>query len=85
MSEARPSTAEGWGSWVQWWMGWRQKTLTEKLVVWLAWHLPRSVVSWCVIRVWAHATTGPYSLDEPTGVDVFTALKRWDLSHSSRS
>ncbi len=32
----------------------------EKVTMWVAWHLPRSLVMWCYYRVAAHATTGQY-------------------------
>ena len=42
-----------------------------------AWLLPRKIVYWCAIRVWAHATTGPYGNTEAPAVTCSTAIERW--------
>lgn len=52
--------------------------LKEKLLLKLAWMLPKGLVYWCAIRVMAHATTGKYTgtvVPTLTGMD---ALKRWE-------
>jgi hypothetical protein len=52
--------------------------MRENLLMWLAWRMPRGLVYWCVIRVWAAATTGEYGSEEGPAIRVETALKRWD-------
>lgn len=49
----------------------------EKVVVWLAWHLPRSLVYWAAVRVVAHATTGRYGNEVVPAVVCVDALQRW--------
>lgn len=51
---------------------WRQKVAMK-----IAWLLPHSVVYWCAIRVWAHATTGRYGSELATAVTFDRALDRW--------
>ena len=33
-----------------------EMNMKEKVVMWIAWHLPRKLVYWCAIRVIADAT-----------------------------
>ena len=49
-----------------WWL--RPK---DRLLRWFVWHLPRSVVYWCVIRMWATAT------DNAANLPILTVLNRW--------
>jgi hypothetical protein len=58
---------------VKWWVAQKQEAAT----MWIAWHLPRSLVYWATIRLTARATTGEYGQTDPTILDVMTALKRW--------
>lgn len=46
-----------------------------------AWVLPRWLVYWATIRVWAHATTGQYGTTEAPALTVAEALNRWDTQH----
>ena len=64
--------------WPRWWWRWRTSQLREWAARKIAWHLPRRVVTWCAVRVMAHATTGLY--ENPIGPDltVMDALNRWD-------
>jgi hypothetical protein len=51
--------------------------MKEKILTWIAWRLPRSLVYWATIRAGAHASTGEHSsqiVPEMTFLDV---LKRW--------
>ncbi len=51
--------------------------MKERLLTWIAWHLPKSLVYWATIRAGAHASTGKYSdqiVPEMTYLDV---LRRW--------
>ena len=52
--------------------------LKEKAWMWLAWHLPKTLVMWAAVRLMSAATTGKYSnqiVGELTCVD---ALGRWE-------
>lgn len=51
----------------------------ERFVLWLAWHLPRWLVTACYIRVVVHGTTGAeFGGTVPNHLDVMTAWQRWD-------
>ena len=56
--------------------------MTEKIWIWIAWHLPRPLVYWCAIRLNAHATAGEYGHQLVPELLVMDALKRWDLKHT---
>ena len=60
-------------------MMWRYEIsrLQEKLWIWLAWHLPKTLVKWTSIRLMAHATTGEYGSQETPSVTCVEALQRW--------
>lgn len=49
----------------------------ERLVMWVAWHLPKSLVMWCYVRVGAYATMGQYGDTEVSELTMMDALKRW--------
>jgi hypothetical protein len=51
---------------------------TDRLYQWLAYRLPKGLVYWAAIRMFAHATTGKYGDTIVTELDVMEALKRWD-------
>jgi hypothetical protein len=53
-------------------------TSPERLWIWIAWKLPRPLVKWAVIRLFAHATTGRYGSTSPPELTAMDALKRWD-------
>ena len=57
-------------------LGWRKQR--ERLVMWIAWHVPKWLAYWCFIRVAAHATTGEWSGSVPHNVSIMDALERWD-------
>jgi len=52
--------------------------MRERLVIWIAWHLPRKVAYWAAIRVGAHATTGPWSNQLVPELHFTEALERWE-------
>lgn len=54
------------------------QNMREKLLIFIAWHLPRSLVAWCAIRLGAHATQGQYSSQVVPELTFMDALKRWD-------
>jgi hypothetical protein len=47
----------------------------DKILMSIAWSLPKSLVKWCCIRVFAIATTGKYSNKTPDQVTIFDALE----------
>lgn len=53
---------------------WRCERFYQCLSFWL----PRRLVYWCGIRLWAHATIGQYSTTEPHTLDMDQILKRWE-------
>ena len=55
-------------------------TEAERLMKWLAWRLPRSLVMWCAIRLIAHGTMGRYGNTDPHDLNVMEALRRWGYS-----
>ena len=56
--------------------GWRRRR--ERLVMWVAWHVPGWLAYWCFIRVAANATTGEWGGSVPHDVSIMEALRRWD-------
>ncbi len=57
------------------------KLLWEKFCGWLAWHLPRSVVYHCLIRAWAHGTSGQFGNTVAPSLTMEQAIERWDIPH----
>lgn len=54
--------------------------MKEKIVTWIAWHLPKSIVYWCTIRAGVHASTGEYSnqiVPEMHFTDVLQRCQDW--------
>jgi hypothetical protein len=51
----------------------------ERVLIWLAWKLPKSLVYWCAIRLIAHATTNEYGNTVVPEVTAMDALERWKL------
>lgn len=49
----------------------------ERVWIWIAWRLPRSLVKWCAVRLGAHATQGRYSDQIVPDLTFVDALKRW--------
>lgn len=54
--------------------------MKEKLLIWIAWHLPRSLVKWCSVRLMAHATVGKYETQVVPELLAMDALKRWETA-----
>lgn len=65
---------------------WQVARKFEALQVWLVWRLPRRLVYWAVIRVWAHATTATpaWQHDTPDSIGWNEALKRWEQAGPMR-
>jgi len=51
--------------------------MKEKIYIFIAWRLPRSLVYWCAMRVGAHATQGKYDTQIVPELKFMDALKRW--------
>ena len=49
----------------------------EKAVCWFVWRLPKWVVYWCGVRLFAHATTGPWGHEEAPAVKLVDAMDRF--------
>jgi hypothetical protein len=52
--------------------------MVEKVIIRLAWLVPRRLAYWCAIRVGAHATTGKWAAEETPALLFCDALQRWD-------
>lgn len=50
----------------------------EKLVIKIAWMLPKRLAYWCALRVIAHATSGQYSNQVVPELKALEALQRWE-------
>ncbi len=58
-------------------IAYRYHRLSERLLMAIAWALPKKLVMWCAVRVGAHATTGPYSGQIVPDLKFVDALDRW--------
>ena len=52
--------------------------MTEKFWMWLAWRMPRKLVYFCGIRMWAHATGPKWPTTEAPAITADLTLRRWD-------
>ena len=50
---------------------------SERIWIWIAWHLPKELVKWCAVRLMAHATTGQYGYVNTPATTIIEALQRW--------
>lgn len=50
---------------------------------WLANKLPKRLVYFAVIRVWAHGTTGTFGATQPIELTVDEAIRRWPGNEQS--
>ena len=55
----------------------RLRDIKERILIWLAWRTPRSLVYWCSIRLMVHATVGQYSNQVVPDLLALEALQRW--------
>lgn len=49
----------------------------ERIWIWIAWRLPRSLVKWASVRLMSEATTGKYSNQVVPELTAIDALRRW--------
>lgn len=52
--------------------------LNETLFYWLAYHLPRRVVYWVIVRAGAKATTVDYRSRTPDEVGILDLMRAWE-------
>lgn len=52
----------------------------EKVAIFIAWRMPKSLVMWCSIRLMANATQGKYSNQIVPDLLAMDALKRWETT-----
>ncbi len=52
--------------------------MTEKILIWIAWRLPKTLVRWCGFRIGAHATQGKYGTTIVPELGFMDAMKRWE-------
>ncbi len=51
--------------------------MIEKAAMWIAFHLPKTLVYWATIRLIANATQGKYSNQVVPELGAMDALQRW--------
>jgi hypothetical protein len=56
----------------------RRARMIERFWFWLAWAIPKKLVYFSGIRLWAHATQGEYSHVEAPAVTMDESIKRWE-------
>lgn len=55
--------------------------MSERIAIWIANKLPRSIAYRAAIRVGAHATQGKYANEEVPALLFMDALKRWEQTN----
>lgn len=53
------------------------RRLPEKVIMAIVWRLPKWMIYWAAIRLFSHATTGPYGSTVASELTVFDAVERW--------
>lgn len=56
----------------------RYRMTAEKIVIAIAWSLPKRLVYWCSIRLMSSATVGRWSGQVVPDLTALDALKRWE-------
>jgi hypothetical protein len=56
---------------------WAFRAWLERQAMRVASHLPRWLVYWATIRLWAHGTTGRWGNTDPGQLSLFEAMDRW--------
>lgn len=52
----------------------------ERILIFVVWRLPKSLVMWAAIRLIAHATAGKYETQLVPELTALEALKRWETA-----
>ena len=52
--------------------------MKEKFWIKIAWLLPKNLIYWATIRLWANATQGEWAHVESPAVTISDAVKRWE-------
>ena len=53
----------------------------EQMLIWFVWRLPRTLVMWCVVRAFTHATSDPHGPTHPDEIGYSVVMKRWSENH----
>lgn len=59
-------------------MKYKLSKLRQKLLIKLAWKMPRKLAYWAAIRVISNATIGQYENQVVPDLTAMDALERWD-------
>jgi len=51
--------------------------LADRILLEIEWLMPKTLVTWCFIRVFANATNGRYGKTECVELTAVEALERW--------
>jgi hypothetical protein len=62
---------------LRFWLSDRWRVWSERVLMWIAWHLPHQLVTWCVVRVFAKATMPPWGDTHPDEIGYGLLMKRW--------
>lgn len=49
----------------------------DKILMWIAWHLPKRLVYWCAVRLGSYASVGKYNRQIVPELRFMEALERW--------
>jgi hypothetical protein len=55
----------------------RERKNLDKIAQWLAWHMPKRLVMWAMIRAIAYSTQGPWSKESMAAVYAIDVVGRW--------
>lgn len=53
--------------------------MRERMLIWLAWKLPRRLVYWCAVRLLAAATVPPHGDQVVPELTGLLALTQWEV------
>lgn len=51
---------------------------------WIAWKLPKNLIYWCAMRLFAHATSGEYGNTVVPELTAMQGLERWEQGTSNK-
>lgn len=58
-------------------LAYEREKWTERLLMWIAWHLPRTLVGYCYVRVAAEASCGKFHDREMGTITAVEAYLAW--------